>query len=449
MMTEISADEIFQRMLDKLYEQSISNDPAKKFQEQAWKRFQEMGLPTHKTEVFQYIRLRKLYSHSFESAISSNVNAEMITPYILPECSQSVIVMINGHYNPDLSRLSSIPKRLVILSLNEASRTYGSFLNNHWNKLLKDESDPFAMLNAALYAKGLFIYTPPKTLLEVPLQILHISTKSDVPLLMTPRINAVIGSQSQLDFISTQTHLSDSHALLNAFTDFVIDEDAHVRYFQSAFDLSKKIWHFDAFRANVKRNSTLKTILTTEGSTSARYDYRVTLSGENAEANLNGLCILSQSDEVHANILMDHQAPNCRSMQLFKSTLNDTSRSSFEGKILVHQAAQKTEAFQLNNNLLLSDKAKADSKPNLEIFADDVKASHGATVGQLDPEQLFYLKSRGYSESEAKNLLVYAFCKEVLDLIPFFSLSDDINHRTRRYLSQETCERRCNEATSH
>lgn len=146
--------------------------------------------------------------------------------------------------------------------------------------------------------------------------------------------------------------------------------------------------------------------------------------------------MLSDKRESHTHIFMEHQAPNCRSYQLFKSVLNDFSRSSFEGKIMVRQAAQKTEAFQLNNNLILNDHAHADSKPNLEIFADDVKASHGATIGQLDGDQLFYMKTRGFSDATAKNLLIYGFCEQVIEMIPLASLREEISAKVRSYLSR-------------
>jgi Fe-S cluster assembly protein SufD len=424
----------FQKMLEKIYTQNNANDPAQKGREKAWQRFQELGLPTRKTEAFQYLRLRALYTRSFEKAPSPHVNLEALKNYILPECAQSVLIFINGRYRSELSQISKLPKRLVILPLAEANRTYGNFLNNQWNKLLKEENDSFSLLNAALYEEGLFIYAPPKTILDVPIQLLHVTSLDDTPQIMNPHVQCFVGAQSQINLISTQAHLSGAESLLNAAVDVSIEEDAHVRYVQVPSNLLENTWHFDTFRATLKRNSTLKTILATEGSVSQRYDYRIALMGENAEAILSGISMLSKNHEAHSHILMEHQAPYCRSNQLFKSVLNDASRSSFEGKILVRQAAQKTEAFQLNNNLLLSDKAKADSKPNLEIFADDVKASHGATVGQLDDEQLFYLRTRGYPEQAAKNLLVYAFCKEVFDLIPYPSLTKSINQRAQRYL---------------
>jgi Fe-S cluster assembly protein SufD len=236
--------------------------------------------------------------------------------------------------------------------------------------------------------------------------------------------------------ISTQKNLATSGYFVNQVSEFVIDEGAHVHYTQVLCDEHPQAWHLDAVRATLKRDSTLKTVCVTEGSTTVRTDYKIALTGENAEALLNGVCMLSDKREAHAHIFMEHQAPFCRSFQLFKSVLNDFSRSSFEGKIMVRQAAQKTEAFQLNNNLVLNDHAHADSKPNLEIFADDVKASHGATVGQLDADQLFYMKTRGFSDAEAKNLLVYGFCEQVIEMIPLPSLREEISAKARKYLTK-------------
>ncbi|WP_044881430.1 Fe-S cluster assembly protein SufD [Neochlamydia sp. EPS4] len=440
MITENYTDQqAFQQMLQKMYVGALEEkDPTRKLKEKAWLRFLEIGLPTRQSEVFQYLRLRNLYIQAFETAHGIPLSADSIAPHILPECSGSVLVMINGDYYPELSNLSALPKRMVILPLKEAWRTYGSFLNNQWNKLLIEEKDPFAILNAALHRQGIFIYAPPKTLADVPLQLLHFNShEPDLSLWTNPRIQGFIGAHSQLDLIATHVDGPGKQFLSNLSIELAMDEESHLRYFQVPFEILNKHWYFEAFRASLKKGSTFKSVLASKGSTSLRNDYRVVLAGENAEASLNGLWMLSDQAEAHANILVEHQAPYCRSMQLFKSVLNDASHSSFEGKILVHQAAQKTQAFQLNSNLLLSDKAKADSKPNLEIFADDVKASHGATMGQLDQEQLFYLRTRGYSEKAAKNLLVYGFCKEIIEMIPYPSLMKAINKQAYRYLMQE------------
>jgi Fe-S cluster assembly protein SufD len=428
----------FQMLLSQQYDQLNPNDTLQKLRTKAWNHFLELGLPNRKTEVFRYIRLRNLFDRQLIPANACKIDFKIIAPFILPECSQSALVFVNGHYAPHLSRLEGLPKRMVVSPLAEAMKTYSTFLNNQWSRSLKDETDPFATLNAALHPAGVFIYIPPKTVLSSPLQILHILETGDTPMLAMPRINLFAGSQAEAIIYSTQAVLSGSRYCINLAADFAIEDDAHVHYFQLVFQEPKEAWHFDALRAYLKRDSTLETVSATDGGLTIRYDYRVVLGGENGEALLNGVWMLKDKREAHTHVIIDHQAPHCRSMQLYKGVLSDFSHSSFEGKILVRQPAQKTDAFQLNNNLLLSDRATANSKPNLEIFADDVKASHGATVGQLDKEQLFYMKTRGFPLSKAKDLLINAFCREVLDKIPHPSLHQKLCNYAERFFSKES-----------
>lgn len=435
MMTEQqTGQETFQALLTSLYEQIKSEDPLQKLRMKAWDRFLEMGLPSRKDDVYRYIRLRSLYANLYEPACSKDINRKAIETYILPECKHSCLVFVNGFFNRALSCLDAISKRVDASSLGEAMRTYGGLLNSQWTKSMKEEMDPFALINLALHSDGLFLYLPPKTICETPIQILNVVDVSNKPMLIMPRLQMFIGTQSEVSIVSTQAVLSSGKYYLNMVTDLAVEEESHVKCTQVACDEINGVWHFDALRSTLKRNSSLKTVAVTDGAETVRYDYRVSLIGENAEAFLNGVWMLSEKKEGHIHVWVDHQAPNCRSMQLYKGALNDFSRSSFEGKILVRQAAQKTEAFQLNSNLLLSERANADSKPNLEIFADDVKASHGATVGQLDQEQIFYMKTRGFSDASAKNLLVNGFCREVIDLIPITSLLNSMKKRSENYL---------------
>jgi Fe-S cluster assembly protein SufD len=325
-------------------------------------------------------------------------------------------VFVNGHYQPDLSLLKNVPSKVVVSLLTDATRTYGAFLNNQWAKGMKEETDPFAAFNGALHQNGAFLYIPPRTVLEVPIQILHLVDSADGTLVM-PRIHVSLGIQADAKFVFKTTLLNTTHYGINQVAEFALDEGARADITQVVENEANTGWHLDALRGQLKRDSRLHCVALTKGSLTTRFDYRVGLGGENGEALLQGLWTLSEKREAHIHVLIDHQAPYCRSNQLFKGVLSDFSRSSFEGKIMVRQAAQKTEAFQLNNNLLLSERANADSKPNLEIFADDVKASHGATIGQLDSEQLFYLKTRGLHDQVAKTLLIDGFCKEVTDLV--------------------------------
>lgn len=427
--------ETFQSFLEDLFFQIDPKDPMQKIRLKAWDLFLKLGLPTKKNDVYRYIPLRNFFANRYQPSKTSEVAIEAIEEHILPECRHSVAIFINGEFSPHHSRLQAIPKNVVIETLNEAMKTYGSFLNNQSTKTLKDERDPFAAINAAIHVNGLFLYLPPKTIIEAPLQLLNIIDTGQDPMFIMPRAQMFIGMQSEISIITTQAVLSGESYGFNMATELSIEDDAHVRYIQPACFIAENIWYFDALRATLKRDSTLKTVNVSNGSATMRFDYQATLMGPNAEVFLNGVWMLSGKNEMHTHVLVDHQAPYCRSMQLFKGALNDFSHSSFEGKIMVRQAAQKTEAFQLNNNLLLSDRAIADSKPNLEIFADDVKASHGSTVGQLDKEQIFYMKTRGFSEGTAKNLLVYGFCEEVIDQIEIPSLHETLKKMAKSYLS--------------
>jgi Fe-S cluster assembly protein SufD len=431
----------FQALLWSLYGQVAENDGLQKIRAKAWDHFLELGLPSRREEVYRYIKLRQLFSQSYFLSEPTTIQPEAIASHIYPESRQSVLVFVNGHYRPSLSHVQALPKRVVISTLKDATRAFGAFLNNQWAKGMKEESDPFAAVNAALHRDGLFVYIPPKTVVETPIQILNIVDAKEIAMMILPRVHLFVGTLSQLTLVTTSAFLSGEKFFINHVADMVLEEDAHVHYTQVACHESSEAWHFDSTRATLKRNSSLKTVSVTDGSQTVRHDYRVVLTGENAEALLNGMWMLNEKREAHTHVLMDHQAPYCRSMQLFKGVLDDLSRSSFEGKILVRQPAQKTDAFQLNNNLLLSDRANADSKPNLEIFADDVKASHGATVGQLDKEQIFYLKTRGFSEVEAKNLLVYGYCKEVIDMIPIPSLFKMLSQQVQSYVIKSASHR--------
>lgn len=435
MTATLNDQENFRLHLEQLFEQVVSADALQKVRIRAWDHFLEMGLPAPKDEIFRYLRLRNLYAKRFKLSYPTQLSNEVIEKAILPECQQSCLVLVNGHFRPELSRTANLPKQIVISHLNGATRTYGTFLNNHWAKAMKEETDAFAIANAALHRDGLFIYIPPKAIVETPIQVLHVIDSQETEMWMMPRLQIVLGANSQAELIFQQLHLSGEEYALNSVLDLVLEDNANFELTQIATDLTSQSWGFEAVRATLKRTATLKTHLFTEGSETIRYDYRVQLVGEGSNAALQAAWMLGEKRECHHHVLIEHQAPNCQSRQLFKGVLRDSSRSSFEGKIYVRAEAQKTDAFQLNNNLLLSDLAHADSKPNLEIFADDVKASHGATVGQLDTQELLYLKTRGLTHAQAANLLIDGFCREVVDQMTIPSVRQQLGQRIHRYVS--------------
>lgn len=400
--------------------------------EKAWDRFLELGLPEKHQPGYQYFPRNQFFQERYELANLPTISKEQIEPLIYPECRQSHVLFVNGQYVPEMSDTSGLPEEVVIIRLRDALNTYGNFLQGRLSRLLKIETDPFVLLNMAMIQMGLFFYVPPKVVIDRPIQCLHVIS-NESPVIFNPRIHFFLGAHSHLTWLSDQHCLKDFESFSNVVLDVALEEGARFDQY-GVINPCKHGWHFEATRAVLKRDSHFSSLTCNTGSKSVREDYWVALMGENATCDLKGVVALRENDQAHVNVLVDHQAPHCQSNQLFKNIVTDTSRCSFEGKIYVHPKAQKTEAYQLNNNLILSDKAIANSKPNLEIFADDVKASHGSTVTQLDSEHLFYLKSRGISPKDGKKLLLAGFHLDVLKEVPYASLRERMHTFSERVI---------------
>jgi len=386
----------------------------------AWDRFVEKGLPSKKMAGYQYFPFSQLYNESFEIGDSPEIDRSSFESFIAPQSQKSYIVFANGQYRPDLSDTSGLPSSVIIRSLKDALNGYGNFLQTRLCHTLENETDPFVLLNIALIQRGLFVYIPPKVVIESPIQCIHLIA-NDRPMLFSPRIHFFLGAFSEASWTYRYHRLKDFEYLSNDVIDIALEEGASLKQLGIVRPCGHG-WHLSALRATQKKGSRLDTMTCTRGAKSVRQDYHVSLLGENASCDLKGGAILKEDKQSHVNVLMEHRAPHTHSRQTFKNVLFDTSRTSFEGKIFVEKEAQKTEAYQLNNNLLMSGKAMTNSKPNLEIFADDVKASHGATVAQLSEEHLHYLRSRGIALEDAKRLMISSFVQELLTEIPIPSM---------------------------
>ena len=363
----------FHSLLRSLYE-GFDESP---FRAKAWERFLQLGLPG---------QVRNLYTGSYTPPEPQAVAQEKINP-----TQEFYVVLVNGQFVPKLSHL---PQGVVATPLREAMHTYSAFLKERFLQGVKQEKDPFAAINGALHQPGGFLYVPQGV--SAKLEVIHVLTAPEM--MATPRLHFFVKGELDLSF----TLSAQEGCWVNQYCDFALEEGAKV-----TTEMHTSSHVFDAVRATLKRDANFTSRTFTSGG--LRSNHHIQLNGENAEASLSCAAKLEGKRELHSGVLMEHVAPNCRSSQLFKTVLDDQSRATFDGKIYVHQEAQKTEAFQLNKNLLLSDTATARSLPNLEIFADDVKASHGSTTGQFDPDELFYLRSRGLTEQEAKKLLITAF----------------------------------------
>ncbi len=391
-------------MLEVLKEcfEKTSSDPLN-VRKGAWERFLKLGLPDKKQEAFQYVPLREFYTHSFAPALYTSLSQEEVMRHVLPECRKSFLLFVNGIYSPGLS---SPPSSVHIQSLVQAKNIYGMFLDKRFAKVA-EEKDPFTLLNFALGEQGMFAYLPPGIQLNVPVQCVHIVT--DKASMVHPRLHLFLGKDAKLEVIST-LHTREE-AWINNVVDVHLEEGAQMKTL--SFLQETHAWVFESMRTTLKSQSKFQGLSVTTGAKMHRQSMVFSLAGEGAEAHLQGIGLLKENHHAHTHILMRHEAPHAHSKQLFKGALLDHAQMSFEGKIFVQDVAQKTEAYQKSAYLLLGERAQAFSKPNLEIFADDVKASHGATFGQLDASALFYLKARGINDAEAKRLLVSAFAQEI------------------------------------
>lgn len=385
-------------LLESLFEKTSSSSAQKK----AWNKWLEQGFPNKKSEAFRYVSLKKLHE-------ASSIKHE--------EC----------HFDYEA------PEGVTILPLSIAKRSYAPLLEKRYANLTKKQKDPFFFLNQAMSEDGLFIYVPPHVRIEEPLSIKLKIPSSETLTLTQPRLEVFLGKGAELTTTFTIRSGTDPF-WSNANINVTAQEGALYSHYDDAGH-HPKCWDFLSFQAELKEKSRVKVFSFGRGAAVQRRDFAISLDGEHSEVELNGMALLNDHSEGHVHIRIDHVTPNTRSHQFFKHVLADRSRSSFEGKIFVEKEAQKTEAYQLNNNLILSEKAVAFSKPNLEIFADDVKASHGATVSKPRADELFYLRSRGLSLSEAQDHLVRGFCRELIQDIPLPSLCDQYSGEIDDYLS--------------
>ncbi len=363
-----------------------------------WDRFVQSGFLEGKRSAFQYVPM-ETFSWPKPAERTEDLSLSL---------DGFRIVFIDGFLSIKHSKL---PSEVIFLSLDMAMKSFGIFLQNRINRLLKEEKDPMALLNGALQRAGAFLYIPPEVRLSDPIHVYHFST---APLLASSRLIVSLGKNASLTLIEKNNAAS---SVGNLYTEIALDENAQVD-FHSCVEADAKAVVFQTFRSFLKKRAQLKYRFYSQGAEIVRNSIHVQLLEEESEASLRGLAVLDQQRRNHVHALVEHMAPHTRSRQHFKAALRGSSLSSFEGKIHVHPIAQKTEGYQLCNHLLLSDTAAAFAKPNLEIFADDVKASHGATISQLNEEELFYLRSRGLSKEEAKVYLIEGFMDELRDCLP-------------------------------
>jgi len=380
--------------------------------------FSALGLPSRRQEEWRFTGLKGLDERDFDvpSAVAARVD---VTPWRLD--GAHLLVFVDGIFSPDISEIGDLPDAVVVSNLVLGATSGSAAVARHLGSLAPLDKHPFAALNTALIADGAFIHLPAGLELERPIQMIFVSGSGERSILSAPRILIVAEASSRVTVV--EQHVSEGASLSCPVSEIVLGERAsleHVIVQEEALSAH----HLAVRQIQVAADGRYSAQAVSLGGALARTDIGVVLEGENAEASLDGLYLGDGGQQADSHLTMRHASPHCTSHQLYKGILGGGAKAVFNGRIIVDQDAQKTDANQSNRNLLLSDDAVVNSNPQLEIFADDVRCTHGSTVGQLDEEAVFYLRSRGIGRDEAIQLLTLAFAGEILDRIPLDELRE-------------------------
>ena len=401
---------------------------------QALKIFEEKGFPSKKDELWKYTSLDPLIHKDYSLFPNSESTVELkdVKKYFLYDTDTYKVIFIDGVYNPFLSNTTHDGLDVCLMSAALSKPKYREIINSYFNKIAPlDES--LTALNTSYAKEGAFIYIPKKTVAEKPIEIIHFSSGEQDSLWLQPRNLIVIDKNSQVQIIERHQSLKQHSVVTNSVTEIYVHEEAFVDYYKLQNDLTSASL-IDNTYIQQEKNSHASVHTFSLGGKLIRNNLRYFHKGEHILSTLKGVTILEGKQHVDHSTMVHHSQPNCESHQDYKGIFSERSEGVFNGQILVDKIAQKTNAFQQNNNVLLDDKATVNSKPQLEIFADDVKCSHGCTVGQMDEEALFYLRSRGIPKKEAKALMTYAFANNVLESVQLPSLKKRINGQIARKL---------------
>jgi Fe-S cluster assembly protein SufD len=392
--------------------------------------FAELGFPSTHDEDWKYTNVAPLVSVPFEPArvkLTEEIGRR-IERLPLADLGCSRLTFFNGCYLPELSNLREVPKGLKAGSLASAFKNDGALLERHLARYAEGRTHAFVALNTAFFEDGAFIEVPKGAVLQKPLHILQVSYGGGRSTVSHPRNLILVGSTGQATVIETFFSLAEEATFTNTVTEIVAGEGALLDYCKVQQESTAAL-HYARVQVQQDRSSTVATHSIQLGGALTREEVQMVLAGEGAESLLHGLYVITGQQHVDNHTTIDHAQPHCSSREVYKGVLEGKSQGVFNGKIIVRPDAQKTDSKQSNKNLLLSEDAIINTKPQLEIFADDVKCTHGATIGQIDPEAVFYLRSRGIAADQAKSLLTYAFANDVMERIKFQPLRERLAER--------------------
>jgi Fe-S cluster assembly protein SufD len=395
----------------------------------------ELSFPTNRNEEWKYTNIAPILKHNFIPAMISTVpkfRKEEIKPFLFKDFDYHLIVFLNGLFAEELSEIDNLPKGVVVDGLNRITKNNPGSISKYINNLSKIDN-AFNALNTAYSYDGLVVIIPDGMILEKPIQVLYLNSSKDDLVLSLPRNLIIAGKNSQVSVITNYRGYGDKIYFSNIITEVYAGENAIVDLYKIQNE-NDESYHIEKVQAIQKKNSVFNHYNINFGGAIVRNDINTLHDDQNIETHYYGLYLAHGKQHVDNHTFIDHAKPNCMSNELYKGILDDNSRGVFNGKIIVRRDAQKTNAYQQNKTILLSKTATIDTKPQLEIFADDVKCSHGATVGHLDDTSEFYIRSRGVPQELAKSMLIRAFANDVIDTVKIEPLKEQINHMIFEHL---------------
>ncbi|MBV8950498.1 MAG: Fe-S cluster assembly protein SufD [Actinobacteria bacterium] len=404
----------------------------------AFAAFRRLGFPTTKNEDWHYTSVAAIAEHDYVyvTTPSGDVQRTQLAPFTFGGSHWPTLVFVNGRYAPELSNTERLPSGVRLLDLRRAWRDTPELVSE-LGQITSYESRAFTALNTAFMHDGAVVHVDRNVAVDVPIHLLFVTDAVAARSMMHPRNLIIVERHAKATVIESYASLSDAVYFTNAVTEVVVAEGATLHHYKMQRE-GRRAFHVGTIETQQGRDSHYVSFSLATGGSLTRTNIYTTLAGEGCGVTLNGLYMLDGQQHCDHQTMIEHAQPNCFSRELYKGVLDGQSHGVFNGKVYVDPVAQKTDGKQTNNTLLLSDKAQIDTKPQLEIFADDVKCTHGATVGRLDETSLFYMKSRGINARTARELLTYAFAADVLETIELAEVREGLEAATLARYTERT-----------
>lgn len=423
-------------LLDHRKEADHLPETLRKVRQKGAEDVRSIPFPHPKDEDWRFTDMRDLYRHRFQPAPDTGADAEAVRQHFIPESTHSRMVFVNGFYSEEHSDTGGLPDGVTIGNLAELEGEREELAGRYLNRYGDFEGDPFSSFNSAFLGDGVFIHVPESVTVSDPVQILFIQTESGQPYFVTPRIVIAAEEDSEITVVEQHIGLGDNRYFTVPVVEVNLERRAYVKHTKIQHD-SREAVHIARTAAHVRSQSNYESYTISLGAKLSRYEPRITQLEEDVTFTVDGLVLIDGDQISDTHSVMDHRFPTAESHQLHKCVINGSAHSIFNGKIFVRRDAQKIDSFQENRNLLLSRGGLVNTKPQLEIFADDVVCTHGATIGQLEEDEVFYLKSRGLSDEQSRELLTYAFALETIENITVDSVQELLVEEVRRFTNRQ------------